>query len=79
VFFTDTPTRRIYTFAYDRTGALSDRRLLWEMPSSLEGGPDGAQCDAQGFLWAAISGAGQVRERGSLRLVLSETREQAER
>lgn len=63
MFFCDTPTRRIYTFRYDRTGTLSDRRLLWEMPSALEGGPDGAQCDAQGYLWAALSGAGQVRTK----------------
>ena len=41
-------------------GKLSNRRLLYEMPSALSGGPDGAQTDSQGYLWACLSGAGQV-------------------
>ena len=60
MFFCDTPTRRIFTFDYSPSGALSNRELLYEVPSSLDGGPDGAQCDAEGYLWAAISGASQV-------------------
>merc|ERR1719199_2452334 len=60
MFFCDTPTRRIYAFDYSPHASLTNRRLLYEMPNHLEGGPDGAQCDAQGFLWVALSGAGQV-------------------
>ncbi len=30
------------------------------MPSNLNGGPDGAQTDAEGFIWACLSGAGRV-------------------
>jgi len=60
VFFCDTPTRRIFAFDYSPSGGLSNRRVLYEMPAGLEGGPDGAQCDADGYLWAALSGAGQV-------------------
>lgn len=41
-------------------GKLSNRRLLYEMPSHLAGGPDGAQTDAEGYLWACLSGASQV-------------------
>jgi len=60
MFFCDTPTRRIFTFDYSPEGGLSNRKFLYEMPSDLEGGPDGAQCDAQGYLWATLSGAGKV-------------------
>lgn len=60
MYFCDTPTRRIYAFDYSPSGKLFNRRLLYEMPSSLNGGPDGAQTDAQGYLWACLSGAGQV-------------------
>lgn len=60
MFFCDTPTRKIYQFDYDERVGPSNRRLLYELPSSVSGGPDGAQCDADGNLWAAISGAGQV-------------------
>lgn len=60
MYFCDTPTRRIYAFDYSPTGRLSNRRLVYEMPSTLAGGPDGAQADAEGYIWAALSGAGQV-------------------
>eukprot|EP00543_Licmophora_paradoxa_P002721 CAMPEP_0202443782 /NCGR_PEP_ID=MMETSP1360-20130828/2961_1 /ASSEMBLY_ACC=CAM_ASM_000848 /TAXON_ID=515479 /ORGANISM="Licmophora paradoxa, Strain CCMP2313" /LENGTH=928 /DNA_ID=CAMNT_0049059569 /DNA_START=20 /DNA_END=2806 /DNA_ORIENTATION=+ len=62
MYFCDTPTRKIYAFDYptQRGGKLSNRRLVWTMPSDLPGGPDGAQVDAEGFLWVALSGAGRV-------------------
>jgi hypothetical protein len=60
MYFTDTPTRRIFAFDYNPAGPLSNRRLLYEMPSHLPGGPDGAQTDAEGYLWACLSGASQV-------------------
>jgi len=45
MFFCDTPTRKIYAFDYpkEKGGKLSNRRLIWTMPSNLPGGPDGAQ------------------------------------
>ena len=46
MFFCDTPTRKIYQFDYDERVGPSNRRLLYELPSSVSGGPDGAQCDA---------------------------------
>eukprot|EP00955_Chlamydomonas_euryale_P079250 363272-Chlamydomonas_euryale.AAC.10 len=49
-----TPPRR------SPTGALSNRRLVYEMPAGLPGGPDGAQTDADGFIWVCLSGASQV-------------------
>ena len=60
MYFTDTPTRRIFAFDYNPSGLLSNRRLLYEMPSHLAGGPDGAQTDAEGYIWACLSGASQV-------------------
>ena len=29
----------------------SNRRLLYELPPSVPGVPDGAQCDRDGYLW----------------------------
>jgi len=70
LYFCDTPTRKVYAFDYPETtttdvssgssSLLSNRRLIWTMPSNLPGGPDGAQVDADGGLWMAISGAGMV-------------------
>lgn len=62
IFFCDTPTRKLYAFDYPREqgGKLTNRRLVWTMPPDLPGGPDGAQVDAQGCIWMALSGAGQV-------------------
>jgi sugar lactone lactonase YvrE len=62
IFFCDTPTRKVYAFDYPREkgGMLTNRRLIWTMPSHLNGGPDGAQVDADGCIWIAVSGAGRV-------------------
>ncbi|KAJ1634463.1 SMP-30/Gluconolaconase/LRE-like region-domain-containing protein [Pavlovales sp. CCMP2436] len=62
LYFCDSPTRKVYAFTYDAAAAepLSDRRLVYTMPSHLNGSPDGAQVDADGRLWLALSGAGQV-------------------
>ena len=64
MYFCDTPTRKVYAFDYPTettaTGPLTNRRLVYTMPASLPGGPDGAQVDADGYLWIALSGAGRV-------------------
>lgn len=62
IFFCDTPTRKLYAFDYpmEAGGTLTNRRLIWTMPSNMNGGPDGAQVDAQGCIWMAISGASRV-------------------
>jgi hypothetical protein len=60
MFFCDSPTRRVYCFDYDPRAGLSNRRLLYELPSDMDGSPDGAQCDADGCPWIAISGASKV-------------------
>eukprot|EP00535_Pseudo-nitzschia_heimii_P000348 CAMPEP_0197187052 /NCGR_PEP_ID=MMETSP1423-20130617/15131_1 /TAXON_ID=476441 /ORGANISM="Pseudo-nitzschia heimii, Strain UNC1101" /LENGTH=721 /DNA_ID=CAMNT_0042638529 /DNA_START=201 /DNA_END=2366 /DNA_ORIENTATION=+ len=62
MYFCDTPTRKIYAFDYPLAdgSVCTNRRWLWTMPPHLPGGPDGAQVDADGGLWVALSGAGMV-------------------
>lgn len=60
MYFCDTPTRKVFAFDYSSDGPLSERRLVWTQPSAWPGGPDGAQVDAEGKLWIAISGASRV-------------------
>jgi len=64
MYFCDSPTRKVFSFAYDPyargAASLTGRRLVYTMPSALAGSPDGAQVDASGGLWLALSGAGQV-------------------
>ncbi|KAL7527985.1 hypothetical protein ACHAXR_004682 [Thalassiosira sp. AJA248-18] len=60
MYFGDTPTRRVYAFDYSPDGPLTNRRLVWTMPAEMAGAPDGAQVDAQGKLWIAITGGGKV-------------------
>ena len=50
----------MYAFDYAADAPLQNRRLVYTMPAALAGGPDGAQVDADGHLWLALSGAGQV-------------------
>ena len=60
MYFGDTPTRTVYAFDYCSDGPLTNRRVVWTMPSSMPGGPDGAQVDSTGKLWIAVTGAGRV-------------------
>ncbi|MHB1712338.1 MAG: SMP-30/gluconolactonase/LRE family protein [Acidimicrobiales bacterium] len=65
LYYVDSPTGGVDIF--DRnpdTGALSRRRRLIEIPRR-EGSPDGLTLDAEGFLWVAIWGGGQVRRYSS--------------
>ena len=61
VFYVDTPTGRIDTFAFDpATGDLSERRPFVEIdPGS--GHPDGLTIDAEGGVWVALWEGGAVR------------------
>jgi L-arabinonolactonase len=72
MFFCDSPTRRVYVFDYDPRGGLTNRRVLYELPSDTDGSPDGAQCDETGCPWIAISGASKVVRVGMDGLVTHE-------
>ena len=53
MYFTDTPSRRIYRYDFDRaSGAVSNRRVFVEVEPG-HGGPDGMTVDAEGFVWSA--------------------------
>ena len=41
MFFCDSPTRRVFVFDYDPRSGPSNRRLLYELPSHVDGVPDG--------------------------------------
>ena len=59
MYFTDTPRREVFEFDYDPNRGPLNRRLFYSLPSDMAGGPDGAQVDAVGNVWIAISGAGK--------------------
>jgi L-arabinonolactonase len=53
MYFTDTPSRRIYRYDFDAaTGEISNRRVFVEAEPG-HGGPDGMTVDAEGFVWSA--------------------------
>ena len=54
------PRRRIdASTPPDADAGVTNRRLLYELPSDMDGSPDGAQCDADGCLCVAISGGSE--------------------
>ncbi|HVV31423.1 MAG TPA: SMP-30/gluconolactonase/LRE family protein [Mycobacteriales bacterium] len=68
-------TMRLSVFAYDfdlESGALTGRRRLYRAGDG-DGYPDGLAVDADGMVWVALHGAGQVRcldPAGTLRAVV---------
>jgi L-arabinonolactonase len=53
MYFTDTPSRRIYRYDFDAaTGGIANRRVFVEADPG-HGGPDGMTVDAEGFVWSA--------------------------
>lgn len=58
MYYNDTPTKRTDAFDFDpESGELSRRRTVCEYPA---GNPDGMTVDAEGYLWTALWGAGEV-------------------
>lgn len=57
-YYNDTDTESVAAFDYDSERGLSDRRILAQLP---EGGrPDGLTVDAEGNVWIALNGWGEV-------------------
>jgi len=62
-YYNDTPTHRISVFGYDPEAGLTDRRTFVELPD--EGNPDGLTVDAEGGVWTALYGSGEVHRYGA--------------
>ncbi|HXW82755.1 MAG TPA: SMP-30/gluconolactonase/LRE family protein, partial [Acidimicrobiales bacterium] len=61
LFYIDTPLGGVDVFERDpATGALSGRRRFVDVPAA-DGAPDGMTLDAEGCIWVALWGGGQVR------------------
>ncbi|WP_433354034.1 SMP-30/gluconolactonase/LRE family protein [Microtetraspora malaysiensis] len=57
MYYADTPTRRVDVFDFSPDGELSGRRVF----TPIDGGsPDGLTVDADGCVWVAVWGSGQV-------------------
>ena len=61
MYFIDSPTGGVDRFRFDlASGAATDRTRLVDV-AEAEGAPDGMTLDAEGCLWVAVWGAGQIR------------------
>jgi len=59
MYFADSPLRAIYVYDFDASdGSISNRRVFAHTPEGAH--PDGATVDAEGYLWSAHWGAGQI-------------------
>lgn len=60
MYHTDTGVARIYAYDYDiDSGAISNRRIFADFVAG-RGRPDGCTIDAEGCIWVAAIGAGEI-------------------
>ena len=64
MYFTDSPTRRIFSVAYHADGRIGTPTLFTQLPAG-EGDPDGSAVDANGDLWNAQWDGGCVVRYGA--------------
>ncbi|GAB3541252.1 SMP-30/gluconolactonase/LRE family protein [Pontibacter brevis] len=61
MYYVDTPTLAVQAFDYDdKTGEISNGRVVIRIPASVPGSPDGMAIDTEGKLWIALWGGGAV-------------------
>lgn len=53
MYWSDSPSDRVWRFAYDPDDGIAYDRRLWLGPDSAPGRPDGAAVDADGCYWSA--------------------------
>jgi sugar lactone lactonase YvrE len=60
LYFSDSYNKTIWIFDFDiEKGAISNRRIFVDLPDDA-GAPDGSTIDAEGYLWNAAYGTGEV-------------------
>ena len=64
MYYTDTPTQRIDAFAYDVATGTATARRTFAVIDDADGFPDGLIVDAEGGVWLALWGTGEVRRYG---------------
>ncbi|MFC6022935.1 SMP-30/gluconolactonase/LRE family protein [Plantactinospora solaniradicis] len=60
-YYVDTPTQRVDVFDYDPDSAALTGRRPFARIDSADGAPDGLTLDAEGGVWVALWGGGEVR------------------
>lgn len=58
-YYADTATHQVISFPYDGTAAIEAPRTLVDL--GPDGSPDGLTVDAEGGVWMAMNGDGEVR------------------
>ncbi|MFN2644110.1 MAG: SMP-30/gluconolactonase/LRE family protein [Burkholderiales bacterium] len=53
MYFTDTPSCRIYRYDFDAASGAIGERLVFVQAEAGQGGPDGMTVDAEGCVWSA--------------------------
>lgn len=61
MYFIDTPTGRVDAFDFDLASGTIDNRRGCAQVTQGEASPDGMAVDAEGCLWVAVWGVGEVR------------------
>ena len=60
MYFTDSPSKNIYKYDYDRTtGSISNRRVFFHVEED-DAVPDGFAVDTEECFWIALAGGGKV-------------------
>lgn len=60
MYFADSHLHTIFAYAYDlASGKLGKRRVFADL-NDTAGVPDGASCDAEGYLWSAMFDSGRI-------------------
>mmetsp|Transcript_20002 Transcript_20002/g.32724 ORF Transcript_20002/g.32724 Transcript_20002/m.32724 type:complete len:437 (+) Transcript_20002:11-1321(+) len=61
IYLNDSPKKEVWRFDYNtETGTLSNKKTIFTVPDGMEGVPDGACTDAEGYLWVAYNSGGVV-------------------
>ncbi len=60
MYFADSSRRTIWAYDYDIESACPSKQRLFAQFEALDGAPDGAAVDRDGFYWCALYGGGRI-------------------